>query len=371
MNARISVECRTSGEVRLRLRSGEGAAAKAAVPLSTIVMNFKTPRYNCLQSGYGALPKEPRCYTTYARRITREAAAQLEDDFGKNCWFITFTLPGSTRAAIATLAQYSSYVMARVRQWFRDNYEGTEVIAVWELQRRGALHMHLACGCLPSADMGMFALRVHVMWCNLLEFLTRGTNVDLFGRGNGGTWRYRWDKVQTRTERVEKSVSRYLSKYLSKAKTGSWTRESYSPTRWWSCSRKLLAKLRRSRLTWISHTMSHADAGEWFARVSGTACGAAQSVYAIVNEYKPSDRCLSLYFLSGEVAKCVVWSALSQLPGATEKWYNEHTERRMTPASPSQESGGYSLEELMFRTMTHKDESLRHRAQTFFWQRAG
>lgn len=338
-SARVTIEARASGEVRVRLRAHEGESAKRGTPLSTITTNFKKPRYNCMKSGYGALPTEPRRYTVYARRMTREACAVLEEKYAENCWFITLTLPGSTRAAISDFARWSSYVMARVRQWFRDNFPQSEVIAVWELQRRGALHMHMACGGVGEIEMEALKKRVHAMWCSLLEQLSYRGNFDLFDRGDDRTWRHQWHVVQTKVEKVTKSVTRYLSKYLSKAKTSLWTQESYSPTRWWSCSRSLLEGLRRARLTLLCTTASYQDATALFEAVAGTISGVAQATFAIANQYKPGDRCLSAWMLSGQIGKMLAYKAWIQLPEGKQACYAAIAERCTAPPSLSHVGG--------------------------------
>lgn len=336
------MQARANGEVRLRWRASEGVEAVGENASLSVSTNFKTRYYNRIQSGYGALPPVPTRYTTYACQATREACAVLEEQYGKNCWFITLTLPGSTREALYEFAARSSYIVARLHQWWRDNFPGAEFITVWELQRRGALHMHVAIGGSRLGDIQTFAERMHRMWCHLLEQVSQFRNIDLFGRSGGGTWRHAWEKVRTEVKPVRKSITRYLSKYVSKAKSKSLQPNSYSPVRWWSCSRTLLAKLRERRLTYISPTMCNTTCGEWYETVAGTICGAAQATFAIANQYRPQDRCLSIWFENREAAQTAVWRALAKVDSAERIWDNMSAHKDTAPPA---RTGGAALSE--------------------------
>ena len=255
----------------------------------------------------------------------RDACGVLQQQYGRNVWFATLTLPGSTGEALRACAAWSGYLMERVRQWLRDSQLGEECVAVWELQRRGALHMHLALPMVAGWSLSRLFAELHHMWCVILERTSVKAGVDLFAREGGLTWRKQKWIVRIDVQKVEKSVGQYLSKYISKRASKWSSQTSYCPTRWWSLSRNLLEKSGEARRLLVSPTMSHEVLSEWFERVSGIVCGAGTTTFAITNPWRPGDRTVSIWFNESEAAAQALVAALDSLAIPVRAWENKPT----------------------------------------------
>ena len=208
-----------------------------------------------------------------ARRTLLEAGAVVDANCGKNSIAITLTLPGSSRGAVDALANYSSYILNRLLQVPRRSEIPIYIFSVWELQARGALHLHISLSAKPSEmkidELLIFAHKVKDTWYKVLlemigtKEIKRGNykgnlpGVDMFEKRGSttlrhNTWRYSpevwrkgWD-IQI----IEKSVAQYFSKYASKqalAGNGFKIQKALLPLRWWSCNqviRKEILKVR-------------------------------------------------------------------------------------------------------------------------------
>lgn len=155
--------------------------------------------------------------------------------------FITGTLPGSTPAALAAMAEYSSWIVHRVKAWIAKRLPGKLDFYVWELQRRGALHLHYFVHCPdPEIRAGIIA-GWKDEWVRLLLRVGHESGCNMFQRGFGDRRIHAFSVVQAYAQEVTKSVAAYLAKYCSKnAGKPNSNSVKYCPTRWWGCSRPLL-----------------------------------------------------------------------------------------------------------------------------------
>lgn len=220
------------------------------------------------KNGYGAIPEKWPNFTAKAKRQLNLRASAISNAFPKeNQVFITGTLPGSTDAAIAEFAKWSSWFMNRVQVWLYDNFaldedynhltKATDTkkkrfslhCAVWEHQKRGALHYH---GLVATAKPQELMDKFKPFWIDLLEQKSSETGVDLFRKNDNWTWRikptdtaamkeHKFSKIQVISQEVKSSISSYLSKYLSKdaSKEPEDMIKNPPPARWWACTRAL------------------------------------------------------------------------------------------------------------------------------------
>jgi len=205
------------------------------------------------KNGYGSMAENCPNFTKNSKNSIRWGAAAMEAQFGKgSCVFLTGTLPGGTIEAQFTFAAYSSWFVDRLNKWLLKHYsiDGKSYrISVWELQKRGALHLHGLVAVAPEKT-ALLISEFQAYWIKLLEDLSDSTGVDLFERSAGGSHRGNYlkpVKIQGRKgilkdvmcygAVVVKTVAGYLSKYLSKS-AGSFSKApEYYPARWWSTSR--------------------------------------------------------------------------------------------------------------------------------------
>lgn len=195
--------------------------------------------------GYGA-PVRPTAFTRNARHRLLEAG-QLFDRFCAEThkgYFVTFTLPGGTTEAFDALARWSGFVANRVLQAVRDRSKSTLWFYVWELQKRGALHMHLFLA-IDNKDPNLdYEQGLRDAWYRALFAVSDKESVDLFRHKDGDFctvsqyWQYDYQAVKT-------TPSQYISKYVGKSANAP-SRKSemegdsarFYPHRWWGMCRE-------------------------------------------------------------------------------------------------------------------------------------
>ena len=201
-----------------------------------------------------ALPRRKK-FTRHARKLIREAGGALEVGYQKRVWFLTLTLPGSTQEAIKAYASADKEIKNAFLQNFRKlfnrvchrSHERLDYLCVSELQRRGAIHLHLALGWASERFAKLVKRCYRRWWHKVLLHYSRKLGVDLCARSEGETWRHCPGKWLLECEQVEKSVGRYLAKYVSKHYSKSGFANVDTPSSWWSISGPLRAKVREHR----------------------------------------------------------------------------------------------------------------------------
>lgn len=220
-------------------------------------------------------------FTRRARHTLLEAGDVMQDmcpsvspDAAANARAITLTLPGSTPEALRVCAAYSSWLLNCLMQVVRDCLHPVYYFSVWELQKRGALHLHLCIGGNPDQVsmefLEILGNRLITRWFELLKVMatrrkvSRGgktgrlPGIDMFersdkavqARGGPKSWRDYPEKWQSDNQAIKKNVAAYFSKYASKTATSgdkSKVYDTYSPSRWWSCSTNIRAEIKKYR----------------------------------------------------------------------------------------------------------------------------
>lgn len=233
-------ECTTVDFPLLERLSLQGEAEKVSSDPLSLVPNSKTQRS---RAGYGELPVKPTRFGMNAKRSLIRSGGALEKTAPTDeTLFLTGTLPGSTEDSFRAIAAYASYIVNGLKAWV-SNYAPQKLdFYCWELQKRGALHLHYAVW-IPDDKC-----RAHILesfrgwWIQILHRVGEMASVDMFRKNSGKTWLDDESKVRAVAEVCRKSVARYLAKYLSKSaapKRGS--SRAFSPARWWGVSRPLKA----------------------------------------------------------------------------------------------------------------------------------
>lgn len=180
------------------------------------------------------------------RTIIRAGGALQEFDATPTHYlFFTGTLPGSTPRAMAAISAEASWIIHRFKAWIAKRLTSKFDFYVWEMQKRGAIHLHYCLYCPDAALRLYFRENFHEEWCRLMDGVgaRQGTNVYQKGFGDGRSTRR--EVVQAYCQEVRTSVCGYMAKYCSKGDSKNDSRwERYFPKRWWGCSRPLLALLR-------------------------------------------------------------------------------------------------------------------------------
>lgn len=296
--ARITVTLQPSGEIRLGVVPLEPPRDNAGANLSIATKGKITA---------------DRSFTRLGKSRVRNGAAAMEENYGReNIRFLTGTLPGSTIEAQRILARYSKWLIQRLTQWFRDVAPGGDYVWVWELQKRGALHLHACFAHTDGRALKKLERRWHTYWLTCLDRISRESGVDLYGRRQGGSWSGAPQVVRADCQRVKKSVSRYLSKYLSKRASKSAIGEAPPPSQWWAIStgvRRLVtmySRLAGSAPQAVSHCLSELD------RIGGYLAAAAVVTYPCMSPVQSSRRSL-IAFTSGWVDSKALFDEVSRM----------------------------------------------------------
>lgn len=191
------------------------------------------------RGGWGFSPK-PTTFGKNARHRLLEAGAVMDNLYQKNVVEVTCTIPGSTVESFRTVSQYSGWIMNRITQILRRFKGDSAWFYVWELQKRGALHLHFAIGCSALPDALRLAQQIECKWFELLLELQDKCNVDVFRKNVKWTWRDKPENWQSHVLPIHKSVAAYFSKYVGK-QSNSCIRNSkkYPPARWWGSSKSI------------------------------------------------------------------------------------------------------------------------------------
>lgn len=171
------------------------------------------------------------------RQQVRSACAVIEQETPKRLLsFLTLTIPFETPEELREAARHwpraINLFQKRVR--YRLEKAGYPLQGVWvnELQKRGALHSHMAFQGRRDC---------HSTWLFTPKELTaawEGCWVTVLG---DKCRRYNWG-ASTNVQRVKKSLVRYLGKYMSKGQ-GDIKDEGLCPSSWWGCTDILRKKV--------------------------------------------------------------------------------------------------------------------------------
>lgn len=162
---------------------------------------------------------------------------------------MTETLPGDTKRACELYSSWSSYRVSLLSSALKNAVRGHsgDFLYVWELQERGALHLHFVVAGDSTFLEWWDSNGRRLCWSHLLlvEQKARAVGAIRERPGRPLTTPENW---QFYSRPVEKSLSSYLSKYLSKEegkassprpRLGRWW-----PVQWWGRSRTALDRVR-------------------------------------------------------------------------------------------------------------------------------
>lgn len=195
-------------------------------------------------SGHGELPVRVTKFGNEAKRSIQRCARALDGivETPNDILFLTGTLPGTGQEQYLAMAQWSSYIVHALKNWIGNYVPAKMDFYCWELQKRGALHLHYAVHCPDEAASQYIMDNFKAQWCRLLDAVSLKSGVDLYlNQVRGFSHKDAKDAVQAKAERVTKGVGNYLGKYLSKSTQGSNPWGVFAPCRWWGVSRALRA----------------------------------------------------------------------------------------------------------------------------------
>jgi hypothetical protein len=180
----------------------------------------------------------PKSFTNAAGQKLRECGAAVDHITADPALTraITLTLPANHEAAFVALAAYSSYVINRLFQPIRRKFPKECLwFFVWEYQKRGALHLHIALY-HPCAVTGQILGDEMVdNWLRILADVGTLSQTDMFCKSDMKTYTPR-EKYQNQNQPMRRSLGAYFSKYAGKKESKqSWYCQKYPVSRFWGC----------------------------------------------------------------------------------------------------------------------------------------
>lgn len=236
---------------------------------------YKERRKKRVKSGYGLLGRVSR-FTKSARRRIISAGAILEARCKNpaSSVLVTCTLPGSSANAIAELPKWTGYLVNRCFSRVRAAWNVAESwrpaqlswFYTWEIQKRGALHLHLCLWTNEPAFSEYLGTVFKEAWVNTIKDIDTKCQSDLCTKHDGKScWLSQY--WQNDVSVVRKSVARYISKYVSKDNTKSVVRNGarIHPSRWWGMDRLLTQEVVRNSPQIKARALSESRATGLFA----------------------------------------------------------------------------------------------------------
>lgn len=197
-----------------------------------------------------SLPLETS-FTSRARNWIRDAGYLIETEAGGVPLFLTLTCPGGTEEVFKAFGIASGYVVDRFNRWLRYRVDKGWFEYVWEVQKRGAPHLHYLFRIQAGANFSVFYKEARQQWRKILLDVSKECGVDLFSQSGGGTHAHHPNLPVINFRKVKTSVSGYLSKYASKAKSKGVRGISFQPGRWWGISYSIRRECLLRRVTYV------------------------------------------------------------------------------------------------------------------------
>lgn len=244
-------------------------------PPLTLGPNSK-PVENCFgkpsSPGWGDIPRFTQ-FGLNAKRTIMRCGGTLDKMVGhpSEVVFLTGTIPNGYDDGRITASAYSSWLLHSLKAWVNKYAKSKLDFYVWEYQRRGSLHLHYCVWVPCPIARGKILRRFRDEWLKLLLRLSEATGVDMCYSSPNGSSKDKTECIQAYAQEVRSSCTAYLAKYCSKSvevARNMGGRVCLPPTRWWGCSRPLLAALRRGTVHHELTTMSRRHAQVKYEDVS-------------------------------------------------------------------------------------------------------
>lgn len=214
-------------------RISRGSGARSALDLRRKVQTGVKKK-----GGYGATPRKSK-FTMRGKYWVMDGAHVLETQPDTWAMMCTFTYPGGTLEGYQAISKYSAEIVNKLCIWLRKHSANGEYVYVWEVQKRGAPHLHFLLRFDPAQSVASFVVGAHREWRKILLDLQDKTGIALFESATGENWQERLDLPVCDFRKIDHSVAKYLSKYLSKVRTKDGAAQSWQPSQWWGISTAL------------------------------------------------------------------------------------------------------------------------------------
>lgn len=190
-------------------------------------------------------------FTSRAKNMIRDASSIIETDAGGVPLFLTLTCPGGTENVFEAFGIAAGYIVDRFNRWLRYKVQNGWFCYVWELQGRGAPHLHYLFKIEAGSNFSHFYKEVRREYRKILLDVCEESGVDLFERGDGTSHAQNPNLPVINFRKVKTSVAGYIAKYASKGRSKGVRGVSFSPGRWWGVSYPLRREVLKRRISFI------------------------------------------------------------------------------------------------------------------------
>jgi hypothetical protein len=185
----------------------------------------------------------PKSFTRISGQKLRECGAAMDILSRGNleeCYEICLTLPANHEKAFTALAQNTYFATHRIFSYLKKQYNGeVSWFYVWEYQKRGALHLHMAVHHRASLLLPTICSDIKRAWIRILQDIGENSECCMFTDKSMKKC-VMPDKWQMHSAQIRKSVGSYFSKYAGKEESKqSWYCQKYPISRFWGSSKKI------------------------------------------------------------------------------------------------------------------------------------
>lgn len=223
------------------------APADSEDDTATLDIIKKSQRAPRSSPGWG-MKNRAKKFTNRSGQKIREVGAMMDkscEHSTEQCGVTTLTLPANYSEAFDVIARYSGYIINRLFQIIRRSTPiDPKWFFVWEFQKRGALHLHIAHFSFDPADSQMVGSQLIEKWHEILCDVSEKSQCCLFTSKEKDRCTLR-QFHQHHTQPMYKSCGAYFSKYASKSEGSKGCgyvakfSEKYPPSRFWGSSKPL------------------------------------------------------------------------------------------------------------------------------------
>ena len=186
---------------------------------------------------------KPKSFTKISGQRLRECGAAMDILSKGNleeCYEICLTLPANHEKAFVALSKNTYFATNRIFDYLRKQYRGEiSWFYVWEYQKRGALHLHLAVHHRASLLLPTICSDIKRAWVRILQDIGEMENTCMFTDKSMKKC-VMPDKWQMHSDQICKGVGAYFSKYAGKeGSKQSWYCQKYPISRFWGSSKQI------------------------------------------------------------------------------------------------------------------------------------
>jgi hypothetical protein len=193
----------------------------------------------------------PTDYTSRAKNMLRDAGYLIETEAGGVPLFLTLTCPGGTNEVFEAFGIASGYIVDRFNRWLRYKIDKGWFGYVWELQERGAPHLHYMFRMQAGTGFSQFYKEARKQWRSILLDVSQECGVDLFEQIGGGSHRENPNLPVINFKRITTKMAGYLSKYASKGRTKAGHQSAFIPGRHWGVSYSVRREVHLRRVSFV------------------------------------------------------------------------------------------------------------------------